>query len=138
LPLKISPGALAVAFGLQGEEQPHRLAIRHRLEPAQFRGPQGCGQRKEQDIGGGGSSGPAPVGWAAAERLTHLEAQEMAPAHGGSQASKTIRLNRGKTLNPNQRQQEFRAKAIALQLGKLRAAGLFSGAMAFKGSESGN
>jgi hypothetical protein len=71
-------------------------------------------------------------------RLTHLEAQEMAPAHGGSQASKTIRLNRGKTLNPNQRQQEFRAKAIALQLGKLRAAGLFSGAMAFKGSESGN
>jgi hypothetical protein len=47
-------------------------------------------------------------------------------------------VNRGRTLNPNQRQQEFRAKAIPLQLGQLRAAGLFSGAMAFKGSESGN
>jgi len=62
----------------------------------------------------------------------------MAPAHGGGQAPQTIHLDRGRTLNPNQRQQEFRAKAIALQLGKLRAAGLFSGAMAFKGSESGN
>ena len=62
----------------------------------------------------------------------------MAPAHGGGQASQTIRLDRGRTLNPNQRQQEFRAKPIPLQLGQLGTADLLSGAMALKGGESGN